>query len=78
MTTPQQSGADNEEATETVELPVASFPAAKEGDTIELTVVSVDAEGGTITATPAEAEEPAEEEGGSDAMAAEIGNQATK
>ena len=74
MTTPQQSGADEqEESAETVELPAASFPNAKEGDTVQLTVVSVDAEGGTITATPVEAEES--DEGGSDSMAAELGNQ---
>ena len=55
---------------QTVEIPLSANPQAKEGDTIQLKVVSVDQENGVINAVPAQAA-PADA-GGSDSMAEEF------
>lgn len=68
MTT--QASDSQEEQAETVEIPLSAAGDVKEGDTITLKVVSVDSEGGTITAEVQDSE--ADEEGGSDSMAEEF------
>ena len=58
---------------QTVELPLAAFKTPpKEGETIQLKVVSIDSNSAVINAVPVAA---APESGGSDSMAAEFDNQ---
>lgn len=54
----------------TVEIPLSACPDCKPGDTLMAKVVSVDSKSGTINVAIQEGEE----EGGSDSMAAELGN----
>lgn len=61
-----------EEQSETVDIPLTACPDCKPGDSLTLKVLSVDEKSGTISAKVEEGNEP--EEGGSDAMAAELGN----
>lgn len=62
---------ENEQA-ETVEIPLSACPDCKPGDVLTAKVVSVDTDSGTINVTVEEQGEP--DEGGSDSMAAELGN----
>lgn len=67
------SPAPDADQQQTIELPASAFKTApKEGETIQLKVVSVDANSGVINAVPVEA---APEAGGSDSMAAEFDEQ---
>lgn len=65
-----QDDSENEQA-ETVDIPLTACPDCKPGDSLTLKVLSVDEKSGTISATVEEGNEP--DEGGSDAMAAELG-----
>lgn len=72
--TPQQdteTDVGGDSAPNAVEIEADAFPDAKEGDTICLKVVSVDANGGIINATPMP-QAGGESDGGSDSMAAEF------
>ena len=66
---PAAAPASNEGQPQTVEIPLSAMPQAKEGDSISLQVVSVDADNGVNNAVPATA---APDEGGSDSMAKEF------
>lgn len=68
MITPEASDDSQEEQAETVEIPLSAFKGAKEGDMLK--IVSVDSEGGTITAEVQDSE--ADDQGGSDSMAEEF------
>ena len=56
---------------QTVEVPLDSIAGAKEGDTVQFKVVSLDEQNGIATLAPVGAEAP-ESAGGSDDMAAEF------
>lgn len=61
-----------DEESETVSIPITACPDCKAGDKLTLTVLSVDENAGTISATVEDAEP--DEEGGSDSMAEDLGN----
>ena len=66
---------DSEQA-ETVQVPLASLGNVSEGDTVQMTVVSVDTDNGVANLAPAEQSEPAPDGSATDKMAGEIENPA--
>jgi len=62
----------NEEAVETVQVPLSAIGEVAEGDTVQMTVVSVDTETGVANLAPVESSEPVAEESATDKMAGEF------
>ena len=61
-----------EEGLETVQVPLSAIGEVAEGDTVTMTVVSVDAETGVANLAPVESSEPVAEESATEKMAGEF------
>lgn len=74
--TPSEAPAapSQDDQAQTVEVPATAIGAAKEGDTVQFKVVSVDQQNGVANLAPMPASEP-EKAGGTDGMADEFKTQ---
>jgi hypothetical protein len=70
------AGGQQQDQAQTVEAPLSAFGDVKEGDTVQMKVISVDSQGGVVNLAPMKAEEQPGP-GGTDGMADEFADATT-